>query len=71
MSKPDETYFSVHFNKKGEVVQVDGPSGPVAGEPMEDSPANGINRIDSVLVGHKPGHSPCCVIINNIRYCWC
>ena len=71
MSKPEGTYFSVHFDKKGEVIQVEGPDGVVDAESMDESPINSVNKLDAVLVGHKPGHSPCCVICGNHLYCWC
>ncbi len=70
--KPDETYFAIYFNKKGDPIKVEGPDGKeVEGIPLADTPVNNINRIDSVLIGHKPGHSPCCAIILGKEYCWC
>ncbi|NNG02077.1 MAG: hypothetical protein HKM93_22015 [Desulfobacteraceae bacterium] len=66
-----KAYFAVYYDKNGDAVHVEGPNGEVEGVFMADSPVNNLKRIDVTLVGHKPGHSPCCVIINNKEYCWC
>ena len=30
-----------------------------------------IYKIDNVMIGYKKDGSPCCIIINNMEYCWC
>lgn len=70
--KPDEMHFAIYFNKKGEPIKVEGPDGKeVEGTLLENCPVSDINKLESVLIGHKKGHSPCCVILLGKKYCWC
>lgn len=30
-----------------------------------------LYKLDNVIIGYKKDESPCCIIINNMEYCWC
>lgn len=74
MARPADTYFAAYFNKKGELIGVDAPGGQVAKKHDLNSGPISFQDVDDVInmtIISKKGHSPCCIQIGRIIYCWC
>ena len=71
MAIPD-TYFSVHFNSKGEMIGVTPPEGKEAEKTdIRKNPLKNVDELVHVTLVGKPNHSLCCVECGGILYCWC
>ena len=74
-NKPNKTYFTIYYDKKGDIIEVEPPEGKTVQEFHEDkifeSGINGVNKLDTTLVLSKKGNTPCCVKCGRTYYCWC
>jgi hypothetical protein len=72
---PDSYSFAVYFVEKGNKLEiiVETPKGTILGEgiPMSKNALNNVNQLDTLQVSHDYDKSPCCVIWNGEKYCWC
>ena len=73
--KPEDAYFVVYYDKKGDILKVEPPEGKIVQEFNEDdifkNGMNGINKLDTNLVLSKKGNTPCCIKCGRTYYCWC
>ena len=72
---PERYDFAVYFKVQGNKLQifVETPTGEIleAGQPMGKYALNNVNQLDTLQVSHDYTKSPCCIIWNGEKYCWC
>lgn len=69
-------YFKIEEEKGGEkkpkIFKVEPPPGEeLKIKKLKDSPLEGIDELDYILVAGKPDNSPCCIVWGGRKYCWC
>jgi hypothetical protein len=70
-------YFEVMPNNKLEI-SVETPAGKILTKeknedvlPIAKYPIKNVNQLDVLQVSHDYSQSPCCVIWDGHKYCWC
>jgi hypothetical protein len=69
-----DVHFALTFSDDGTIKQVFGPGGnEITGVPLKQNPIKNmvIDEIKEVTILSDPRHSPCCIVVDGIRYCWC
>jgi hypothetical protein len=78
--EPSPEYeFVVYFYKKASYIEVYKANGdPVPRIELttkEKGPLNNVSKLDTLHVVHteksNPGNTPCCVVWDGGKYCWC
>jgi hypothetical protein len=69
-----DVYFTVAFKRDGTIKRVAPPPGKKVNESdIIDNPITHlhIDAIKTVTILSDPRHSPCCIVMGGVRYCWC
>jgi len=72
---PTNYDFAVYFTVEGKklIIEVEPPTGQTLKTvaPISKDPLMNVNQLDFLIVAHKPNNSPCCVVWDGKKYCWC
>lgn len=70
--KPDNTYFTAHFNQKGELIGAEHIDGRrVDQRNINDVEFDNVSDIRELSIIMIPGNSPCCIKQGPNLWCWC
>lgn len=72
--EPTGYEFKVYFFNNAKKIKVyDKTGAEVDGVPLDakDNTLDKVYKLDTLQVAHISGHSPCCVVWNGEKYCWC